>query len=192
MNILKNQQKIDKNILNYKNTLTKMDTIIPSKILKKNKDSLILEYSHQKSLEYFSEIMDKKNLFLFEYRKHNGNSIITDNIPKKLYKLYLNHFFNFIKKNNIKIVKGRVLYYKYETIFIAVNGIIVAIPKEKLTYRYKKLYNYKKWNKGCSFYKLIQLSFFCENIIKHNSEISLNISRKKFLKLLKKKKNATI
>jgi len=194
MNILKNtnKDKINfKNFLNYKNTSVKTDIIIPSKVLKKGKDSLILHYDYQKNLEYFLKINNKNNIFLFKHRQYNDNSIITNTMPLKLFKIYLNHFFNFIKKNNIKIVKGRVLYYKYKKIFVGINGIVVPISKEKLTYRFKKLSSYKKWNKGCSLYKLIKLSFFCEKIIINNNKINLKISRKKFLKLLRKK-NATI
>lgn len=172
---------------------TKINKIIPSKVLLETNRNLILDYTEKNNLVYPSDSTLTNETFLFCNQKYNDNFVVTPIIPREIYKIYIKHFFNFIKKNKIKIVTGKILNYSRNknVLYVGINGLVIPISKENLTYHANKFYNYKKWKKGYSFYKLVKLNFFCENIQNNPENIEVKLSRKKFLKLLKKK-NATI
>lgn len=196
MDILKKINKQDNQIdrkLNNKDIQISNDLITSNKIILNKDKYSIIDYTPNKSLIYNTNLKNKDNIILLNTRKYNNNNIVTENISRKVYQLYINHFFNYLINNNIKIIKGRIFNYKRKKnlLYVGVNGLIIPISKGNLTYHSNKLYSYKKWSKGYSLYKLIKLSFFCENIKIENNKINVKISRKKFLKILNTK-NATI
>ena len=180
MDILKNKENKLKLDL-YKNII-KNDIFIESKCIINTGKVSLLETNSQSSFISVKNFKENEFVFLSKYKKFNDTELIDSNISKSIYKLYVKHFFNFKKKNKIKIVKGRVLKYnrRKNIFYVGVNGLIICVPAKEFTLnsalRKKMLKNGKK------LFKLKPISFICTNIEKKTDTFKVKVSRHKYLK----------
>ena len=175
-----------------------------NKVLIYNSVVKVIENTSYSDLIFDKELTNTNKIVLHLLKNHNDNNIVTTKFSKNFYKLYLIYFFNFLKKNKISLIKGRILNKtrgcRKKEIFLGIHGIIIK-KNMHLTQKFilkcnKKFFGYKKKKKkklkinysNRKFKKLL-LSFKTTDCKKNG--ISIKISRKTYLKMLHKN-NATI
>ena len=184
MNILKTNKEYKQNTFKYKNITIQENNIIPSKILVNLGQYTIMEHNLSSNIQFITEAINKEdNNFLFISKRFDDDLLITPTINRKSYQFYNFLILNVIRKNKLKILKGRVVNYGH----IGINGIIAPLP----TVGSFNKRNKKKRSNSSPLLKT--LTFWGENIQQNNknSKMKVNVSRKKFIKFFKKH-NATI
>ena len=183
MEILKTNKKYKQNKFKYKNITIQKDGIIPSKVLANFEQYTIMEYTLSDNIQFVTEALNNNNNnnFLFTSKSFDDDLLITPVISRKIYQSYNLIILNLIKKYKLKIVKCRVINYGN----VGLNGLIAPISDISLFIN-------KKIKKKDTSSILKTLTFICENIkpINKYSKMKINVSRKKFTKLIKD--NATI
>lgn len=173
MEILKNKKSYKINKFNFKQVTIQKNNIIPSEKFTNIEKYSIMEHTAVNNIQFISNLLNKDhNNYLFISKSFDNESLITPIISRNVFKLYNNHFFNFIKKNKIKIIKGRDINYN----MVGVNGLIVSTNTD--------------YSKKIKVNDIVKTStFFGENIIRKNKQqkMKIKISRKKFINLLQKK-----
>lgn len=182
MKILKTNKKYKQNKFKYKNITIQKDSIISSKVLANFEQYTIMEYTLSDNIQFVSEALNNNNHnFLFTSKSFDDDLLITPVISRKIYEFYNLIILNLIKMNKLKIIKCRVINYGN----VGLNGLIIPISD-------KSLFLNKKTKKKDTSSILKTLTFMCEYIkpINKYSKMKINLSRKKFTKLIKD--NATI
>ena len=180
MDILK--KKKDQLKINLYKNINKNDILIESKCLINTQKVSFLKIDSQVNITSTLSFNEGHSVFLSKYRKFNDNIVITSNLSKGIYNLYIKHFFNYIKKNNIKIIRGRVLKYnrKIDCFYVGINGLIVLIPSKEFTSN--KSLRKKILKKGQSLFNLKPVSFVCTDLKNDKNGFNVNASRHKYLK----------
>lgn len=193
---LKTKQKISKQVLSQ--SIKKQTNILnlSKLIIYKNKffllgnsdkSNIIFPKSKSKKKKYSYQ---KDNIYTYLKKTYNNENLITLDASKKIYKMYLKYFFDFLEKKNINILKGKIFNYskkknfKYN-LFVGVQGLVINIPKKELIKNSEKIYSFNKWKKLSNYYKLKDTLFLYKNIINKKNK-SIKISRKKYLTILSK------
>lgn len=158
------------------------DIFTKSKCIINTQKVSLLEVNSQTCLITSKSFEEGQFVFLSSYRKFSDNTIITSNLSKSVYKLYVKHFFNYIKKNKIKIIKGRVLKYnrKKDCFYVGINGLVISVPSKEFTTN--KSLRKKIFKKGQSLFNLKPISFICDEIKNNENAFEINVSRHKYLK----------
>lgn len=185
MNILLNQKqnlnKFSNEILNDSKTNINFNNItLCTNIVKINK-KFIVEFINETNLQYPTKF--KVNNYFYFFKHCKDISLVTFKISNNIYKLYSKHFFNYLVKNKIQTIKGRILSLKKineKWVFlIGINGYIISVSKNDICLT--KQIQYK--DKHIEKYFLRKTHFLYDNIIENNDPLKVNISRKKFLNL---------
>ena len=174
--------KKDKLKINLYKDIKEKDIFTESKCRINTPKVSFLEIDSQTNLVTTKAFNEGQLIFLSNYKKFNGNTIITSNLSRNVYNLYIKHFFNYIKKNRIKIIKGRVLKYnrKRDCFYVGINGFIIAIPSKEFTSN--KSLRKKILKKGQSLFNLKPISFVCTDIKNDKNMFKIDASRHKYLK----------
>lgn len=137
-----------------------------------------------------NSLLNNPNVILSFYGCYNKSKLILPIIKRDFHQLYSLHFFNFVKKQKLKIIKGVIIKTQPNKFFVFTQNISSNIPQKELNYHSKKFFFSKEYQqkyrqqKGFRLYHTKQLSFFCETIQLTPNKIQLKLSRNKILQLL--------
>lgn len=158
MNKLKTQNF--NNLLNYQhflknNSLKKKrfklkNILFENQILYKNQDLNIIEFKNSENIQIPLTIVDFKNTYTIQTLYEN-QLLFNYNLNYNILYNFNKIMFNYIKKKNNNIIKGRVIKGNKRTILIAVLGIVFSMKSinlNNLINNKRKFYGKKNKNKN--------------------------------------------